>query len=402
MKHLFVSQMAPLSRQYLRLRLGIIVILALAVGAAAPIASAQATFKLLHSFQGPPSDGTQPSAGLYRSGSGRLFGTTVSGGQFFNLGAAFSLTTTGTESLLHSFAGGSDGDDPYAGLIADSVGNLYGASSGVQEGMCGNVFKIDAALTLTVLHQFLGGTTDGCGAFGGLVRDSAGNFYGATAAGGAFGAGTVYKIDATNSFSILYSFGATAIDATNPNGGLVRDSGGNLFGSSTTTGNNQASCGNVFKIDATGKETIVHRFGAKDGCLPQSLALDATGKLYGAAQSGPGSSRDTIFTIGPTGVLSGLHVFVGATEGKRPNGSLVRDAAGVIYGTTQQGGVLGRGTAYKIDIHGAVTVLHNFAGGAKDGDTPMSGVLRDSAGNLYGTTYLGGPADGGTVYELTQ
>ena len=187
--------------------------------AASPSASSTTTETVLHSFTGYPSDGARPYAGLIADSAGNLYGTTVYGGASSGVGGpgngvAFKLAPDGTETVLYSFTGGSDGAEPYAGLILDSTGNLYGTTAGGGASDWGVVFKLAPDGTETVLYSFTGGS-DGTGPYAGLILDSAGNLYGTTAGGGASDLGVVFKLapDGTGGYTetVLHSFkGATS------------------------------------------------------------------------------------------------------------------------------------------------------------------------------------------------
>jgi uncharacterized repeat protein (TIGR03803 family) len=376
--------------------------------------SAQAqtyTFSVPHSFTGPP-DGGIPYAGVVWDAQGNLYGTT-SGGGASAYGTVFKLDTTGNETVLYSFTGtGTDGLDPQGNLMRDAKGNLYGTT--VQGGVgctaedgCGTVFKLDTAGKETVLHDFTG-SPDGSSSFSGLVRDTQGNLYGTTSGGGEpackFGCGTVFKLDKAGNEIVLYSFtGGT--DGGSPYPGLVRDTQGNLYGTTAAGGDNACKngCGIVFKLDATDHETVLYSFtGGADGLGPQgNLVRDAQGNLYGTSGGGA-SGYGTVFKLDASGKETVLYGFTGATkgDGAYPSGSLVRDAQGNLYGTTSSGGVsLWWGTVFKVDKNGKETVLYSFTGGA-DGQYP-NGLVRDTQGNLYGTTSLGGASGYGTVFKLT-
>jgi uncharacterized repeat protein (TIGR03803 family) len=242
-------------------------------------------------------------------------------------------------------------------LIRDKAGNLYGTTGGGGPSGYGTVFKLDPSGTETVLH-FFGGPPDGIAPIAGLIMDSKGNLYGATWWGG-IGYGTVYKVDANGKETVLYSFTGGA-DGGYPYGGLVRDSKGNLYGtteyggpgSGTCEGGDYpAGCGTVFKVDPSGKETVIYSF-------------------------------------------------TGTPDGYYPLGGLVRDAAGNLYGTTSEGGKLGFGTVFKVSPNAKRSLLHSFRGGPKDGANPNGGVIRDAGGNFYGTTYAGGRSNNGTGFRL--
>ena len=255
--------------------------------------SAQAqtyTFSVLHTFTGSP-DGAVPDGGLVRDAQGNLYGTTVLGGAY-NYGTVFKLDTTGKETVLYSFTGtGGDGANPYAGLVRDAQGNLYGttndggASGGAPFGW-GTVFKVDTAGTETVLYSFTG-PPDGAVTYAGLVRDAQGNLYGTTWSGGAYDAGTAFKVDTAGTETVLHSFSGTGGDGSEPFAGLVRDAQGNLYGTTVLGGDTACNppngCGTVFKVDTSGSETVLYAFTGADGAGPEAgLVRDAQGNLYGA------------------------------------------------------------------------------------------------------------------------
>jgi len=377
--------------------------LALAILLLSPVVttlSAQAqTLTVLYSFKGG-ADGVQPYAGLLRDAAGNLYGTTYSGGAPCNCGTVFKLDATGKETVLHSFAGG-DGQGPAAGLIRDAAGNLYGTTQYGGASGGGTVFKLDATGKETVLYSFTAGA-DGALPFSRLVRDAAGNLYGTTYFGDFCNCGTVFKLDATGKETVLHSFAGR--DGQNPYAGLVRGAAGNLYG--TTAVGGASGQGTVVGLNAAGKFKVLHSFAGADGANPYAgLVRDAAGNLYGATQVG-GSSNNcsrgcgTVFKLDTTGAETVLYSFTGPPDGQYPFASLVRDAAGNLYGATFEGGASGKGTVFKLDATGKETVLHSFAGA--DGAYPVivGGLARDAAGNLYGTTQYGGASDSGTVFKL--
>jgi uncharacterized repeat protein (TIGR03803 family) len=321
-----------------------------------------------------------------------------------------------TSKALHQFTGPPDGGVPYAGLVQDSAGNLYGttyiggdASCNGGNG-CGSVFELGPTGRERVLYSFTVGT-DGGYPRAGLVRDSAGNLYGTAPTGGdlscnpPYGCGAVFKVDATGKETVLYAFTEGA-DGGTPEGGLIRDAAGNLYG--TTTGGGDLSCdppygcGTVFKLSPSGAETVLLSFAGypTDGAGPcAGLLRDAAGNLYGTTQFGGAEDLGTVFKLDVTGKETLLHSFGTGTDGQRPGAGLVRDAAGNLYGTTPIGGSYGLGILFRVDSTGKETVLHNFSG-TPDGAYPEASLLIESAGDLYGTTVQGGTYNYGTIYKL--
>lgn len=237
----------------------------------------------------------------------------------------------------------------------------------------------------------------------GLIADPAGNFYGTASAGGAYGHGAVYELYATGGETALYSF-KNGPDGASPYGaGLIRDMTGNLYGAAPGGGNftgvcSSAGCGVVFKVSPLGKETVLYTFtGGSDGWNPTSaLIRDAAGNLYGSAAAGGSysgpcatSGCGVIFKLSKAGQETVLYSFTGGSDGAFPAGSLIRDGAGNLYGTASGGGTHGYGVVFKLDSAGNETVLYPFTGGS-DGAYPFTGLIQDVAGNVYGTTPYGG------------
>jgi len=332
---------------------------------AATTQSAQAQkFKALYRFTGQP-DGSYPESVLVRDAEGNLYGTTGDGGAndcYFNgqeagCGTVFKLDAAGAESVLYSFAGGADGETPQAGLVRDNEGNLYGTTiwggTGYCSGQfgCGTVFKLDSAGHETLLYSFAG-QPDAANPTAGLLLDKAGNSYGTTLFGGAYDRGAVFKVTATGDETVLYSFGAGDSDGEFPRGALVRDGSGNLYG---TTGNGGTyGLGTIFELDTTGTETVLYSFkGVPDGDGPVSnLILDSDGNLYGTTNNGgigkcnvPNDGCGTVFELDKSGKDRVLYSFKGVSkhDGSSPESALVRDANGNFYGTTASGGAFGNG-----------------------------------------------------------
>jgi uncharacterized repeat protein (TIGR03803 family) len=268
------------------------------------------------------------------------------------------------------------------------------------------------------LFQFTG--TNGSGPQTGLIFDAAGSLYGTTFGGGPFGGGIVFKLAPMSGGhrkeSILYSFKGGS-DGALPSSDLVMDNSGNLYGVTYQGGgstNCNGGCGTVFKLSPTSsgawKESILHRFSSKgDGAYPVgSVIFDAQGNLYGTTQYGGPSSRGTAFQLTPTSTVPWketiLHSFTGVNgDGFFPLGGLVIDAAGNLYGTTSQGLFTG-GIVFELTpgSNGLWTesILHTFIASG-DGSFPVGGLTLDSSGNLYGTTSSGGSVAQGTVFEMT-
>jgi len=371
---------------------------ALATVPIAPV-GAQTTEVVLHNFGALPG-GANPYAGVIRDSAGNLYGTTSNGGAA-GAGVVYEVDTTGHQTVLYSFTGGADGANPYAGVIRDSAGNLYGTTYNGGAAGAGVVYEVDTTGHQTVLYSFTG-SADGANPYAGVIRDSAGNLYGTTYGGGAGGAGVVYKVDTTGHETVLHSFTGHT-DGGSPYAGVIRDSAGNLYGTTYGGGPSPAFAGVVYKVDTTGHETVLYSFtgGAGDGAHPEAGVIrDSAGNLYGTAYKGGAAGAGVVYQVDTTGQETVLYSFKGgARDGANPTAGVVRDSAGNLYGTTENSGVTGAGVVYKVDTTGHETVLYSFTGGA-DGKYPTAGVVRDSAGNLYGTTNNGGPTNAGIVYQV--
>ncbi len=273
-------------------------------------------------------------------------------------------------------------------------------------------------LKYIVLYTFTGGT-DGGTLNGGLIEDESGNLYGTTTVGGAvnqcaygYGCGVVFKFDSAGNYTVLYTFTGGS-DGGNPFSDLARDEQGNLYGTTAWGGDVSCGCGVVFKLDPVGNYTVLHTFHGVDGNTPVGgLARDESGNLYGTTSMGGdinacnGEGCGVVFKLDLAGNYTVLYTFSGA-NGVYPLSDLVRDQVGNLYGTTLNGGDLnncegeGCGVVFKINPTGNYTVLYAFAGGI-DGGQPYAGLVRDADGNLYGTTFYGGDASCGcgVVFKL--
>jgi len=380
--------------------------------------AAASTDKPIHVFTGTAA-GAYPTRNMIFDAAGNLYGTTFKGGAD-DYGVVFKLKPnrngTWTESVLHSFAG-ADGANPAAGLVFDAAGDLYGTTAfGGADGV-GTIFELkpnpNGTWAESVLYSFTGGA-DGREPSAGLIFDAAGNLYGTTLEGGTIGYGVVFKLapnaDGTWTESVLHSF--TDADGGFPQAGLIFDTAGNLYGTTLEGGGLAGSYGVVFKLapnpDGTWTESVLHSFGGPDGGqVDAGLIFDAVGNVYGTTSDGgstvcPGGCG-VVFKLAPnrggTWTESVLHSFIG-TDGEGPAAGLIFDAAGNLYGTTNLGGPHGDGVVFKLmpTLRGwTERVILSFGG---LGSNPLASVIFDSAGNLYGTT-SSGRNNNGLVFEIT-
>jgi uncharacterized repeat protein (TIGR03803 family) len=377
----------------------------------APNGAKAAKMQILYSF--PPGSAGYPTAGLAMDSTGNFYATTSGdgsgGGTVVKLAPRQGGGWKGT--TLYSFCAQencADGDQPMAGVILDSSGNMYGTTlSGGAYGF-GAVFKIRPKGAEKVLYSFCRdqeNCTDGRAPRSGLIADAQGNLYGTTVAGGANNSeGTVFKVTPDGKETVLYSFGAGKNDGSNSYAGLIADSQGNFYG--TTQHGGKHSYGTVFKLAPDGTETVLYNFCVKtacaDGAWPlASLVLDAKGNLYGTTDEGGTSGGctnigcGTVFKLTPKGKETVLYSFcsVGGEncdDGLYPQAGLVLDLNGNMYGTTN-GNV---STAFRLTPKGKMSVLSYL-------DFSYSWFVIDN-GKLYGTEYQGGDNDAGAIIELGE
>ena len=385
-------------------------------------AGAASTTKVIYSFAGDE-DGEYPDTDLVFDHAGNLYGTTVRGGDFSS-GTVFQLTPTGTHTVLYSFTSGNDGGQPYGGVTVDSQGNLYGATvtggtGSACEGGCGVAYKltnVGGTWTESVIHDFTGGN-DGSGPGAGLTLDRAGNLYGMTPTGGAFGLGIIYQLhqDLNGNWRerVIHTFKGGRDGATGSKGRLTFDKAGNMYGVATVGGANGA--GTAFRLTRLqgGRwryRTFFAFAGEPNAGFPYgALTFDESGNLYGttyyAGAHGLGSAYELTLVNGTWSEVL-LYSFQGGTDGSGPISNLVFDRAGNVYGTTSEGGALGCGcgTIFELTPGGqgrwTESVVHAFTG-PPDGSSPYSGMVADRAGNFYGATVNGGADGEGAVYEFT-
>jgi uncharacterized repeat protein (TIGR03803 family) len=365
------------------------------------------------------------------------------------------------ESILYKFTGGYDGGIPYSGLVFDTAGNLYGTTTyggiNVFYGAVFELTRVNGKWKEHVLYSFKGGK-DGSYPQAGVVFDSAGNLYGATSYQGTYGYGTVFKLTPTNGRwkeSVLYAFkGSSKDDGEYPWGGVILDKAGNLYGTTQLGGPASQTCpngcGTVYKLTHSKqgwKETRLYSFTGQNGDgagASSGLTLDRAGRLFGTTQQGGSTGYGTVYQLAYS--KSGwkesvLYQFSGTTDGANPNSGLIMDKAANLYGTTNYGGAIGGGTVFELkhsqtgwdenvlyssngfpggnlvfdhsgNLYGSETavgccgavfeltpnqgqweqtVLYTFTGSSnKDGSAPNGSLIFDGAGNLYGTTSQGG------------
>jgi uncharacterized repeat protein (TIGR03803 family) len=383
------------------------------------------TERVIYSLGVAQGDGAAPLAGLVFDQKGDLYGTTALGhGHGLNpygSGTVFKLVHTGSgwkETVLHTFVG-SDGAVPAANLILDQQGSLYGTTSMGGASNAGVVFKIfrnSSGWHNQVLYSFTG-LNEGGSPCAGVIRDAAGNLYGTTELGGTHAKGTVFELShGTNGWTekVLYNFGPTG---KFPFGGLIFDAAGSLYG--TTKSGGTAGLGSVYRLslgkNGTWKATALYSFlgnadGKTDGKAPYgAVVFDGQGNLYGTTKAGGRFNGGIVFQLQPSLKTTWTERVLtnggaGHGGGKQFLSDVVFDASGRLYGTGAGGGAFTSGVVYRLTPRATGTwtneVLYAFTG-LNDGGTPMGGVVLDAKGNIFGTTYTGGEAGNGAVFEIT-
>jgi len=377
--------------------------------AMAPLAiqTAQAqTFSAVYSFTGG-ADGGNPTAGFV-IGPGGLYGTASVGGSF-GAGVVFKINSSG-EKVLYNFTGGVDGANPNSSLILDASGDLYGTTYSGGTSGAGTVFELTPGGTETVLYSFTGGA-DGANPMARLTFDAAGNLYGTTFAGGAYGGGTVFEFVKGGTERVLYSFGNGA-DGANPVAGVTLTKKLIIFG--TTSVGGTYGYGTVFQLTPSQSgytETILHEFALQDdGGTPYAgLVFDSSGNLYGTTTDGGdpagGGGGGTVFELTYAGGATWNFNVLDGLAGSGISGTyrnVVLDASGNIYATTHCDGPYGSGTVYKLTPSGSTwtySQLYAFTG-QSDGLYSFSNLVIDKDGNLYGTTKYGGTDGNGVIFKI--
>jgi uncharacterized repeat protein (TIGR03803 family) len=362
------------------------------------------TYKVIHNFA--VSDGATPYAGPTLDRLGNVYGTTYLGGSTGN-GSVYKLSPRGSSwvfSSLHSFTAGGDGSGPGFGSLAISGGALFGTTEG--GGNFGTAFEVwrAGAWKEAVVHVF-GNGKDGAQPLNGVVFDSAGNFYGTTSLGGAYGNGVVFEVKPSGKKwieSVIYSF-----KSANPVAGVTLDAHGNLYG--TTSFGGPTGNGEVFKLSRSGsgwKETALYDFlGGSDGQHPVGgVVLDQAGNLYGSTFQGGANGGGTVYRMSRSSKGWKLTTLYSFSGGAGPYNKLTFDAKWNIFGATNGDGAHGAGSVFKLTrTHGGwrFTDLYDFTNGS-DGGLPYGSVAVDAHGNIFGTTAVGGSDNQGVVFEITR
>ena len=373
------------------------------------------SYEVLYRFGPLQYHGIGPAAPLLDV-NGTLYGTTAYGGKYRN-GTVFRFRG-GKEKVLYSFgAAANDGANPYAPLIVVN-GTLYGTTEYGGSGECrytggngcGTVYSISVTGNEKVLYSFAGNSNDDGASPTAPLLELNGTLYGTTIRGGTHNKGTIYSISTSGSETILHSFAGASNDGAGPSAPLINVSG-TLYGTTQLGGGTgcllHLGCGTVYEITTSGSEKLVYRFagGQDDGSDPVAPLLDVDGTLYGTAYSDGAYDSGTVFSVTTSGTEKVLHSFGTDGDGQNPLGGLI-DVRGALYGTTINGGSRNLGVVYRLAESGSETVLYSFGDVSNDGNWP-NGLL--NVGNsLYGTAEQGGYyctrkniAGCGTIFKLS-
>jgi uncharacterized repeat protein (TIGR03803 family) len=379
------------------------------------------TLKVLHNFNG--ADGKWPT-GVIFDGSGNLYGAAITGGSSGD-GLVFELTPSASghwnEKALIQF-NRTTGMYPNP-VVFDSVGNLYGTLGQTTPRGTGAVFELSPTTEGRWDEKILNimENSEGAELESSVTFDASGNIFSTAVAGGKHGNGTIFGLSPTTdgNWQETTIESVTSEDGDFPAGNLVFDAAGNLYG--TTREGGAFDSGTVFELSpnpgGTWTETVLYSFtgatGTTDGNDPAGgVIFDAAGNLYGMTEAGGGSGNGVVFELSPnpggTWTETVLYSFQGGHDGSAPNlSTLTFDKAGNLYGETAFGGSdrcsgSGCGTVFELSPTGGgswtESVVYRFQ--STDGSSPWRGLVFDAAGNLYGTTLLGGAYGQGTVFEL--
>ena len=394
----------------------ILAVLLTLTGAAWAVSTSQ-----IYSFAGG-NDGEYLDTELVMDSAGNLYGTTVQGG-IHGSGTVFRLSPSGSEwthTVLYNFTGGADGGEPYKGVTLDAQGNLYGTAvtggGGSCEGGCGVVYGLTnsgGVWTQSVIHAFTGGN-DGSGPGSPVAFDKHGNLYGTTPTGGAKGFGVVYEMkpgaNGAWNLSVIHTFTGGPDGLGGSASRLLLDAAGNIYGVNTVGGAN--GFGNVYELSpsSAGKWRFAVLYSFKDqpdGASPYGgVIFDKSGNLYGTTYYAGANDVGTVYKLTHSNGSwseSVIYNFKGGSDGDSPISTLVTDAKGNLYGTTSDGGAAkcGCGTIFKLVPGGAWTesVVYRFPGTPSPGFA-YNGMVSDGKGNFYGATVHGGTGNDGAIYHF--
>ena len=350
------------------------------LAALAPVAATGTTpsFSILAKLSSSPVIGAVLNATIY--------GTTTGGGASSH-GSLFSITTSGSYTLLHSFSGGADGNYPNGGLVTNEASTVFGTTRSGADSY-GTLWSY-AGGTLTTLHSFAS-NTDLAIPLQGPELNAHSVLFGSAATGAPNNNGGIYRLKPNGDYKILYNF-LSGKDGHCPYSGIAVNKVATIYGTTVGMGYGGNPTGSVWKLSKGGTLTTIYVFkDGADGEWPdQAPVMDKAGNVYGTThvQNG-GTFAGAIWRGSSTGTFSVLHDLTASTDGSAPNGPLVLNTDGNLYGGTTSGGPGGYGTVFQITPSGSFSVMHGFANGT-DGATPTGNLAHDSSGAIYGGTQSG-------------
>jgi uncharacterized repeat protein (TIGR03803 family) len=324
--------------------------------------STKGRFRPLHTFD--KTNGSQPYAGLTLATGGSFFGTTFSGGSLGN-GVLFRVSPNGTYTVLHEFAGGSDGAGPAAPPIVGTDGLLYGATAG-NSSTPSTVYRYDRFKAIfATIYQF--DSQHGVGVNGTLVQAQDGNLYGTANQGGTNNCGTIFKLTTSGTLLWFYSFPCRPTGGANPVGPLLQAGDGNIYG--TTQLGGSFGVGTVFKLDQSETVSVLYDFENYSGSVPDGsnavggLIQATDGNFYGTTNAAGDHNQGTLFQITPAGTYKQLYSFNNKGGGIFPAGTLLQHTNGRLYGTTLEGGKFRFGVVFSLDMGlGPFAALVSYTG----------------------------------------
>jgi uncharacterized repeat protein (TIGR03803 family) len=331
------------------------------------------------------------------------YGTTQYGGSASG-GTLFSVTSARKVTTLHNFVPATEGNVPNDMLAVDPSGNVYGTTQQGGKFGGGTIFKFTIGHALKVMHAFDAAAGDGSTPLQGLARSGTGSLYGAAAGGAISTNGSVFEVFPSGAYVTRYKF-KSAGDGHCPFSSVAVDAKGNIYGTVVGSGFGGDPNGAVWKLSLQNKLTPLYLFkDGADGEYPdQAPIIDAAGNLYGTIITKAGTTyAGAVWKIDTAGKFSLLHKFTGMADGFAPNGPLLMNTDGNLYGTTASGGGTaakpGYGTLFRLTQAGVFTTIHTFTG--KDGSNPTGTLAHDSTGAIYGATSGNSGSIGGTVYKI--
>ena len=347
-------------------------------------------------FGFPNPYGHNPNGPLLRAADGNLYGTLASGGTF-GFGSIFKMTPDGSAlTVLHAFSAGGDGASPQGRLAQAGDGSILGTTNLGGSSGFGTVFRLKPDSSLEILHSF--NATNGAYPGSGLIRATDSNFYGTVDLPTSFIRTAIFRIAIDGSFAVVHVLDSKTEGSDAAGSGVIQGSDGLLYGAASSGG--IANSGTVFRMSLDGRVSVVEAFlGNPEGVSPGLQLQTSDGSLYGVADGGL-FNRGIVFKMTTGGALTVLHTFAGGpTDGTAPT-ALIQGADGQFYGTTESGGQFDMGIVFRMTSDGTMTLLHSFAGGLADG-AKGGFLVQGRDGNLYGATKEGGANELGTAFRLS-